>query len=208
MVPYYQGNVAFDQARVNLEDRLQELAVEKWENSQEAQLARQQEQAQLVEQEKNVEVYQLRNRSLLARRLKILAWVSVISLFTFIFAGLMIRQATIFEQNFQNTSMRLAIKNKQEENNDLKNNLISKSDTAYIESQALHLFSLRKPSQLQRQVVDLPESDQVIFYEENNATGEQRKSKNYQVLEAYMKMISQQAKEESGEAKVFNQETP
>lgn len=137
-------------------------------------------------------IARIKKQSLINRRKKIALWVVCIGLVSIIFGGLMVRQANIYEQNFANTALRRKIQVQKEENTDLQNRLVSKSDSAYIEKEALRLFGLRRPSQMQRVVVELPTSDSLVFYErlQYKSKDGQSVSNNYQVLEAYMKAFS------------------
>lgn len=173
--------------RGNLAYQAQPLYLPDYEEAYE----REEREAELL-QEQRAKYLRLKKRSQANRRRKLLMAGLVVGLVTFIFAGLMVRQAKIYEQNFANTAVRRQISEQQEINGDLQNRLVSKSDSGYIEKEALRLFGLRRPSQLQRVVVDLPPSDNLVFYEQKEDHSDKKGqtiSNNYQVLEAYMKAL-------------------
>lgn len=141
------------------------------------------------EADRQRQLAEAQKRLAMERRQKIRRVLGCLAIVSLIFGGLMTRQAKIYEQNFNNTAMRRQIEEQKEANSELQNRLLSKSENSYIEKEALRLFGLRRPSQMQRVVVDLPPSDNLIFYEHKGAKtdSEQSISNNYQVLEAYMK---------------------
>ncbi len=193
MEQYYNGNLAFDRARKQLEFGLNNISPERWNDSPERIIERKLKEEAERREKRQAEIHILRKTTIAERRKRSVYGLVYIIFISLIFSGLMVRQASIYEQNFANTSIRKDIQMQREKNIDLQNRLISQSDTAHIESEALRLFSLRKPSQMQRITVDLPDSDQVIFYEKNilgDGSG-QSQSNNYQVLEAYMRAISE-----------------
>ncbi|MDO5015551.1 MAG: hypothetical protein Q4E09_00835 [Eubacteriales bacterium] len=141
------------------------------------------------EADRQRQLAEAQKRLALERRQKIRRVLGCLVIVSLVFGGLMTRQAKIYEQNFSNTAMRRQIEEQKEDNSELQNRLLSKSENSYIEKEALRLFGLRRPSQMQRVVVDLPPSDNLIFYEHKGTKtdSEQSISNNYQVLEAYMK---------------------
>lgn len=188
----YQGNLAFDEARIRLESDLSNLNSASWDASP----ARKRE-LELKQASESLEAqfndYQLvRKSSALARRKLAISIVLLVASLAFVFGNLLVRQAKIYELNFANTGIRMQIEEAKEVKQDLQNRLLNYSDTAHIESEALRLFSLRKASQKQRVMVDLPESDQLLIYDDYQSPdapyGEQSQI-NYRALEAYMKSL-------------------
>lgn len=160
-----------------------------WEVPEGQETYEQQQRQKQRDTQRQASLAKVRKQLALERRQKIFRVLGCLAVVSLIFAGLMTRQAKIYEQNFSNTAMRRQIEEQKEANSELQNRLLSKSENSYIEQEALRLFGLRRPSQMQRVVVDLPPSDNLIFYEQNagKKDGEQSISNNYQVLEAYMK---------------------
>lgn len=112
--------------------------------------------------------------------------VCLVALVTALFSGLMVRQARIFEMNFSNTRLVNQIQEQRETNERLSKSLLSQTDTSKIEGEALRLFGLRKPSQMQRVVMTLPETDKILFYENREGWGESQELSSFKGLEAYM----------------------
>lgn len=190
--PSYQGNLAFDQVRDRLELDLSKLNAAGWDDSPVRQRELELENESQILQDQLNDYQAARKSSAQERRKAVITLVLAVSLLAFVFANILGRQAEIYERNFANTRIRMQIEEAREEKQDLQNRLLQYSDTAHIEAEALHLFSLRKASQRQRIMVDLPESDQLLVYDNyyNADTNYGETSQiNYSVLEAYMKSL-------------------
>ncbi len=188
----YQGNLAFDQVRTRLESDLSNLTTASWDASpvRQRELALKKESEALQEQFNDYQA--ARKTSAQARRKLALSIVLAVAGLAVIFGNLLVRQARIYEMNFANTGIRMQIDEAKEEKQDLHNRLLNYSDTAHIESEALRLFSLRKASQRQRVIVDLPETDQLLIYDDYqnpDAPYGEKSQINYRALEAYMKSL-------------------
>ncbi len=188
----YQGNLAFDQARTRLESDLSNLNTAAWDASPVRQRELELQQESEVLQAQLNDYQAARKSSAQARRRLAVSIVLAVASLAVIFGNLLVRQARIYEMNFANTGIRMQINDAKEEKQDLQNRLLNYSDTAHIESEALRLFSLRKASQRQRVIVDLPESDQLLIYDDYQSPDAQYGEKsqiNYRALEAYMKSL-------------------
>lgn len=184
------GNLAVREAFHNLDEQLNALASPApWQTSREyrEEMERQAERNRIAEEMSRLRK-QHRARGAI-RTKKLLSWIGGILLIAGISGVLLIRQARIFKTNFSNTGISNKIVEQLEENRRANKALIEQSDTSYIESEALRLFGLRKPSQSQRITMTLPDTDKTIYYS-NSFLGSSKKSEgNYKVLEAYMKAI-------------------
>ncbi|MDY3061720.1 MAG: hypothetical protein SOW58_04475 [Eubacteriales bacterium] len=131
-----------------------------------------------------------KNMSILRSR-KLLQGVALLIGFSLMFAGLMFRQAEIFEKNFSNTRLRNEISEARKKNSEMREDMLRQSDMKVIADDALRLFGLRKPSQLQRVPMVLPKSDKTVLYDQNDSSEAklQNEKNNTYVLEAYIKAL-------------------
>lgn len=111
-------------------------------------------------------------------------------------AFLRLRDSQIASLNFANTRMKNQISEVMEENDKVHNALLSQIESEQIEQEALKAFGLRKPTQMQRIVVQLKESDKTVYHNDDRATlSRSADNNNYNVLEAYMKAQRLQQKQ-------------
>lgn len=73
----------------------------------------------------------------------------------------------------------------------MREDMLRQSDMKVIADDALRLFGLRKPSQLQRVPMVLPKSDKTVLYDQNDSSEAklQNEKNNTYVLEAYIKAL-------------------
>ena len=125
------------------------------------------------------------------RSRKLLQGMALLIGLSLMFAGLMFRQAEIFEKNFNNTRLRNEISEARKKNSEMREDMLRQSDMKVIADDALRIFGLRKPSQLQRVPMVLPKSDKTVLYDQNDSSEAklQNEKNNTYVLEAYIKAL-------------------
>lgn len=196
MAEYFEqlsvGSLALDQARHRMSSEFSamsenselwhapELEEERERNA--LVLAREEERLLFRKERKNISI--LRSR-------KLLQGMALLIGFSLMFAGLMFRQAEIFEKNFSNTRLRNEISEARKKNSEMREDMLRQSDMKVIADDALRLFGLRKPSQLQRVPMVLPKSDKTVLYDQNDSSEAklQNEKNNTYVLEAYIKAL-------------------
>lgn len=188
---YTRGNLAFDEARARLNAELEAMNVSNWNAAPARKQSWQEEQSSLVQNE-YLSIHAERKAEVGARRRRVLITVLCLGIILSIFGVFMIRESEISEKNFANTALRNKIDKTREDTQRNYNMLLSNSDTAYIEKEALRLFSLRKSSQNQRILVDLPEIDQMIFYNQGNSSSleNEEQNENFNLLEEHMRQLA------------------
>lgn len=188
--PQTYGNLALDHASGSLAEVLAQLSTaEPWAESKELKREKEEAQLQLARQKERLHMQRIRKASGLARAKAIVRNLAVLAVISFVFGGLMFRQAGIFEMNFHNTRMRNQIAEELKKNSESREALLRQTDMKHIAGEALRLFGLRKPSQLQRVAMQIPETDKTIFYNHGmyEVKDAESSGSNYYVLEAYMK---------------------
>lgn len=196
MAEYFEqlsvGSLALDQARHRMSSEFSAMS----ENSElwhAPELEEERERNALVlarEEERLLFRKERKNMSILRSR-KLLQGMALLIGFSLMFAGLMFRQAEIFEKNFSNTRLRNEISEARKKNSEMREDMLRQSDMKVIEDDALRLFGLRKPSQLQRVPMVLPKSDKTVLYDQNDSSEAklQNEKNNTYVLEAYIKAL-------------------
>lgn len=196
MAEYFEqmsvGSLALDQAKHRMSSEFSamsenselwhapELEEERERNA--LALAREEERLLFRKERKNMSV--LRGR-------KLVQGMALLIGLSLMFAGLMFRQADIFKKNFDNTRLRNEISEARKKNSEMREDMLRQSDMKVIADDALRLFGLRKPSQLQRVPMVLPKSDKTVLYDQNDSSEAklQNEKNNTYVLEAYIKAL-------------------
>ena len=196
MAEYFEqmsvGSLALDQARHRMSSEFSAMS----ENSElwhvpELEEERERNALALAREEERLLFRKERKNMSILRSRKLLQGMALLIGFSLMFAGLMFRQAEIFEKNFSNTRLRNEISEARKKNSEMREDMLRQSDMKVIADDALRLFGLRKPSQLQRVPMVLPKSDKTVLYDQNDSSEAklQNEKNNTYVLEAYIKAL-------------------
>lgn len=196
MAEYFEqmsvGSLALDQARHRMSSEFSGMSEnsELWHTPELDEEREKNALALAREEERLLFRKERRNLSALRSRKLLQGMVLLISM-SLMFAGLMFRQAEIFEKNFNNTRIRNEISEARKKNSEMREEMLRQSDMKVIADDALRLFGLRKPSQLQRVPMVLPKSDKTVLYDQNDSSEAKLQSEknNTYVLEAYIKAL-------------------
>lgn len=196
MAEYFEqmsvGNLALDQARHRMSSELSAMSEnsELW-HAPELEEERERNALALAREEERLLFRKERKNMSILRSRKLLQGMALLIGFSLMFAGLMFRQAEIFEKNFSNTRLRNEISEARKKNSEMREDMLRQSDMKVIADDALRLFGLRKPSQLQRVPMVLPKSDKTVLYDQNDSSEAklQNEKNNTYVLEAYIKAL-------------------
>lgn len=108
-------------------------------------------------------------RTLAIRRLKNLAsLIAMIVCVTSIFGGILYRQAMILEGNFNNLKLEREIKKTIQATGQIEESLAAKTNLEQIKLQAINRLGLQEPARKQIIVVDIPNSDRVVYASSSN----------------------------------------
>lgn len=196
MAEYFEqisvGSLALDQARHRMSSEFSAMSEnsELW-HAPELEEERERNALALAREEERLLFRKERKNMSILRSRKLLQGMALLIGFSLMFAGLMFRQAEIFEKNFSNTRLRNEISEARKKNSEMREDMLRQSDMKVIEDDALRLFGLRKPSQLQRVPMVLPKSDKTVLYDQNDSSEAklQNEKNNTYVLEAYIKAL-------------------
>ena len=196
MAEYFEqmsvGSLALDQARHRMSSEFSAISEnsELW-HAPELEEERERNALALAREEERLLFRKERKNMSILRSRKLLQGVALLIGFSLMFAGLMFRQAEIFEKNFSNTRLRNEISEARKKNSEMREDMLRQSDMKVIADDALRLFGLRKPSQLQRVPMVLPKSDKTVLYDQNDSSEakHQNEKNNTYVLEAYIKAL-------------------
>ncbi|MCI6603072.1 MAG: hypothetical protein MSC43_02605 [Clostridiales bacterium] len=196
MAEYFEqmsvGSLALDQARHRMSSEFSAISEnsELW-HAPELEEERERNALALAREEERLLFRKERKNMSILRSRKLLQGVALLIGFSLMFAGLMFRQAEIFEKNFSNTRLRNEISEARKKNSEMREDMLRQSDMKVIADDALRLFGLRKPSQLQRVPMVLPKSDKTVLYDQNDSSEAklQNEKNNTYVLEAYIKAL-------------------
>ena len=186
------GSLALDQARHRMSSEFSAISEnsELW-HAPELEEERERNALALAREEERLLFRKERKNMSILRSRKLLQGMALLIGFSLMFAGLMFRQAEIFEKNFSNTRLRNEISEARKKNSEMREDMLRQSDMKVIADDALRLFGLRKPSQLQRVPMVLPKSDKTVLYDQNDSSEAklQNEKNNTYVLEAYIKAL-------------------
>lgn len=196
MAEYFEqmsvGSLALDQARHRMSSEFSAMSEnsELW-HAPELEEERERNALALTREEERLLFRKERKNMSILRSRKLLQGMALLIGFSLMFAGLMFRQAEIFEKNFSNTRLRNEISEARKKNSEMREDMLRQSDMKVIADDALRLFGLRKPSQLQRVPMVLPKSDKTVLYDQNDSSEAklQNEKNNTYVLEAYIKAL-------------------
>lgn len=196
MAEYFEqmsvGSLALDQARHRMSSEFSAMSEnsELW-HAPELEEERERNALDLAREEERLLFRKERKNMSILRSRKLLQGMALLIGFSLMFAGLMFRQAEIFEKNFSNTRLRNEISEARKKNSEMREDMLRQSDMKVIADDALRLFGLRKPSQLQRVPMVLPKSDKTVLYDQNDSSEAklQNEKNNTYVLEAYIKAL-------------------
>lgn len=103
-------------------------------------------------------------RTLAIRRLKHLAsLISMIVIVTLVFGGILWRQAMILEGNFGNLKLERDIKKTIQTTGQIEESLAAKTNLEQIKTRAINSLGLQEPARKQVIIVDIPDSDRVVY---------------------------------------------
>lgn len=196
MAEYFEqmsvGSLALDQARHRMSSGFSPMSEnsELW-HAPELEEERERNALALAREEERLLFRKERKNMSILRSRKLLQGMALLIGFSLMFAGLMFRQAEIFEKNFSNTRLRNEISEARKKNSEMREDMLRQSDMKVIADDALRLFGLRKASQLQRVPMVLPKSDKTVLYDQNDSSEAklQNEKNNTYVLEAYIKAL-------------------
>lgn len=196
MAEYFEqmsvGSLALDQARHRMSSEFSAMSEnsESW-HAPELEEERERNALALAREEERLLFRKERKNMSILRSRQLLQGMALLIGFSLMFAGLMFRQAEIFEKNFSNTRLRNEISEARKKNSEMREDMLRQSDMKVIADDALRLFGLRKPSQLQRVPMVLPKSDKTVLYDQNDSSEAklQNEKNNTYVLEAYIKAL-------------------
>lgn len=196
MAEYFEqmsvGSLALDQARHRMSSEFSAISEnsELW-HAPELEEERERNALALAREEERLLFRKERKNMSILRSRKLLQGMALLIGFSLMFAGLMFRQAEIIEKNFSNTRLRNEISEARKKNSEMREDMLRQSDMKVIADDALRLFGLRKPSQLQRVPMVLPKSDKTVLYDQNDSSEAklQNEKNNTYVLEAYIKAL-------------------
>lgn len=196
MAEYFEqmsvGSLALDQARHRMCSEFSAMSEnsELW-HAPELEEERERNALALAREEERLLFRKERKNMSILRSRQLLQGMALLIGFSLMFAGLMFRQAEIFEKNFSNTRLRNEISEARKKNSEMREDMLRQSDMKVIADDALRLFGLRKPSQLQRVPMVLPKSDKTVLYDQNDSSEAklQNEKNNTYVLEAYIKAL-------------------
>lgn len=196
MAEYFEqmsvGSLALDQARHRMSSEFSAMSEnsELW-HAPELEEERERNALALAREEERLLFRKERKNMSILRSRQLLQGMALLIGFSLMFAGLMFRQAEIFEKNFSNTRLRNEISEARKKNSEMREDMLRQSDMKVIADDALRLFGLRKPSQLQRVPMVLPKSDKTVLYDQNDSSEAklQNEKNNTYVLEAYIKAL-------------------
>lgn len=103
-------------------------------------------------------------RNLAIRRFRSLASLIVLIVgISVIFGSILYRQARILEQNFANLKLERTIEKTNQSSGQISESLARQTNLDLIRSEAINRLGLQKPAGRQVIVVDIPDSDRVVY---------------------------------------------
>jgi len=134
-------------------------------------------------------------QALSRQRLKLLAGIVLMVLtVTAVFGAVVYRQAMILEMNFQNLEMERSIRNIDQENSQISENLAQKTNLDEIRQLAVGKLGLQDPAHSQIVTVRIPQTDRVVFAAPVAAGADETAylASVFSAIEGYFRTLGQQ----------------